>query len=446
MKYNAVLDKDLIKKARLYAFFFNWVPALVAMITVILAISVYLFTFELLPTHLVLLVGYLCVMLPRAMQSNILLGMYRKGELALFEQIVRQCCADPRYAPYILSKYATGEYQTVINICAQKLSQRQWNRRLRYIWLSGLADCYFELGDEQKLLLVCDAYDRLAAKENAPRRLAELSKEFDRYRAYAQKDEEKCREILAQGLKTDAPVNIYESAFFAARVSQYVLGDIETARAYYAKAASWNEAYSFVRVAKLELEAMERGECYVDIMPEVLPDPNFVPKAGREYVCNNVGILITYFVVIVIFVLTTICLAPKMMDWQKERELERLLEQKYLDVQDLDCFNVFVNGEIAETMFICRVDDYVLVGNARRGDNETFVYENRYMIPISDLQNPNMRLDPIDHPSGLGYHQITSAFFRSRSEIPVTAYYVTRLEISGQTFYFAVLACTDIPQ
>ena len=444
MQDHCVKDKELMRKVRQYAFFFNWVPALIGIITVIIGVSYYLFTFGRLPLYLIILVGCFCATIPRVVQKNIMLGMYRKGELALFRQLVCKSCASPRSAPYILGECAAGEHQAVINVCTKMLSQRKWNRRLRYLWLSGLSDCYFELGDDQKLLLVCEAFDRLAEKENDARRIAGLADVFARYRAYAQRDEAKCREILAQAPKTEYSINIYESAFFAARVSQHVLGDDEAARAYYAKAASWNEEYSFVRTAKLELEAMERGECYTDALPEVLPDPDYIPRAGREYMRTNLGVLVVYTVAMLLVIVTTVILAPGILERRYERELQQLLQQDYISVQELDRFNVHVGGELIETMFVCHMDETLVIGSAYTRNGQ-LVYQNQRIIPVNALQNASKPIGPIEHRSILGTHAVTTMIYLNAEDLPKQTYYVATVTIDGKTYYIAVTEVTPIP-
>lgn len=438
-------DKQVVKKALPYALLFNWAPPVAGIVTVILAVTVYLFTFERIPMYLILLIGCYCTMLPRILQNNILLGMYRKGELDLFRQIVRKCGASNRYAPFILGECAAGEHQAMIDLCSKMLSQRQWNRRLRYLWLSGLADCYFELGDCEKLLLVCDAFDRLSAKEKSTRRIANVAKVYERYRAFAQKDEAKCREFLAQGPESDSPIHIYESAFYAARVSWHVLGDLEAAKGYYAQAASWNEAYSFVRTAKLELEAIERGECYTDMMPEVLPDPEYVLRPQREYVRTNLSVMIIYFFAMALVIVSVVTLSPGIIHRRNNRELTQLLQKDFVSVQQLDRFNVLVDGKNVETMYVCLMDDHVVIGSAFLVQDE-LCYQNQYLLPAAMLQKANKTVGPICHQSITGKYEITSAFYVSADDLPEQPYYVTTIEINNQTYYYAVTEVKQLQQ
>ncbi len=444
MKNRQKNDKSVEKRALPYVLLFNWVPPVVAIVTVILAISFFFLTMKRVPIYLIVLIGCYCAVLPRILQNNILLGMYRKGELALFRQIVRKCSASNRYGPFIVGECAAGEHQAMIDLCTAMLSQRRWNRRLRYLWLAALADCYFELGDCEKLLLVCDAFDRIVAKEKNPQHVAALGEEFGRYRAYAQKDRDKCREILTQPPKTDFPVNVYERAFYAARVLDHVLDNPEAARVQYQKAASWNEDYSFVRTAKLELEAMERGECYTDTLPEVLPDPKYVPRPPKESMRNNLSVLVIYTLVMLLIMVTAITLAPRILDRRYERELEQHIKQDYLSVQQLDRFNLHADGELIETMFVCQMDDCLVIGSTYWQDGQ-LVYRNHRVIPVSALQNASKPIGPIEHESVMGTHLITTVVYLHSGDLPAQTYYAATVTIDGQTYYIAVTEITEIP-
>ncbi len=444
MKDRQKTDKSVEKRALPYVLLFNWAPPVAGIVTVILAVCCFFLTMERVPTYLIVLIGCYCAVLPRVIQNNMLLGMYRKGELALFRQIVRKCGASNRYGLFIAGECAAGEHQAMIDLCSKMLSQRKWNRRLRYLWLAGLADCYFELGDCEKLLLVCDAFDRVAAKEKDRRRTAALRDIYDRYRAYAQKDRERCREILAQPPKTDFPVDIYERAFYAARVFDHVLDNPEAARMQYQKAASWNEDYSFVRTAKLELEAMERGERYTDTVLEVLPDPAYVLRPQKEYMRTNLSVLVLYTLAMILICVTAVTLAPRIVERRYERELEQRIKQDYLSVQQLDRFNLHVDGELVETMFVCHMDDCLVIGSAYT-QNGQLVYQNHRAIPVTALQNESKPIGPIEHESVSGVHLITTAVYLRSEDLPEQVYYAATVTIDGQTYYIAVTEITEIP-
>lgn len=59
--------------------------------------------------------------------------------------------------------FYSGDYRQTVNICSAMLKKKMIKRyKLRY--LSFVGKVYFELGDSEKLKLVCDKFDEWSAK------------------------------------------------------------------------------------------------------------------------------------------------------------------------------------------------------------------------------------------------------------------------------------------
>lgn len=445
MKTTERSDRKIKTIARLYAVFFNVLPPLIGCITFVLCITVSFVFLERLFAYLILCIGIICLLLPKLLEGFLMMDLYANGDLKLYRAVTRTTGSNHRFSQYLIGECSAGEYQYAINVATACLKQKKWNRKRRYAWLNVLAYCYFELGDDQKLLLVCDAFDRISKDERNAALLQKSRPIFERYRAYAQRDAVRCRMIIDRLGNTKYPIDTYYNAFYRARVLQYVFGDTEAARQQYAKATGAANEYSFVRLAKQEMQAMEQGERYTDSMPEVLPDEGFVPRAGREYTMVQSCILGSYTIVMIIIASCSVMLIPKLMDMRTESNLKKLLEQDYISVQQLDCFNIDANDEVADSMFVCVIDESVVVGSEYITNHKQIVYQLKYSVRVSDLQNPNYRLSPIRHICGLEDYEITSAFFRSYEEIPEHALYVASIEIDGATYYLAVLDCVKLP-
>ncbi len=429
------------RNIKLYAWWYAAFPIVVVFVT--LAVMFLLFAFG--KEEFCSLVGFVgvlsMILIRRTVQSRKLKKLLGSGDVEALRSFVRYGGINyPTSGLYILAESMAGEYDLVVNHCTKMLKKRKYNRRLEYQWLSALAYCYFDLNDTQKLAEVCKAVEARKAVEKDAARLARIGRIFDFYWAYASRDGEKCQSLLDAAPRSETPIDNLRSAFMAARVAQNLLGDADTAQAYYGQVAKGNEGLGFVRIAKQELQALDAGKACAEL-PEVFPnDANPLPK-NKEYMIWRVGGLLVYFIGVLVFVLASVWVTGEIEDRKTEQEITKALSE-YATVSQVDYFELKVKGEVIDGLYVAELDGQLMIGfiaDAEQGP----LYETLCKYSAEDLQEP---LQPIRYftQKGTRRFQFDLQVFRNLQEVPKDALYVAVVTIDSHPCYVALLSASQI--
>jgi hypothetical protein len=91
-------------------------------------------------------------------------------------------------------EYYCGHYQNAISICKLKLADAKLNKRFQYFYFTYLANVYFDMGDDEKLLAIYEEYSACLAKETDKKQKS-CRKQFPRmvfYDMYLRQDWNVC--------------------------------------------------------------------------------------------------------------------------------------------------------------------------------------------------------------------------------------------------------------
>ena len=260
----------------------------------------------------------------------------------------------------ITAEYVAGNYAAAIDICKSALENKKLQRYKYYYW-TNLANCYFDIGDDEKLREVTEAFKASLAKEKEKVKLR-IKNRYPRIcllDLYVQGEYDACRELLSTSDDSTRYSNVRIDYNYA-RLS-HAKGDMEAALAMYEKVIAEGGELNIVTLAKRGIEAIKNQVEYAEMFKEDLPVSEFTckvnPKAGR-------GVLVACAVFVAIVIILNV-IAPIITARIYENKVEKAIESDYenVDVEVLATFDVEQDGELLERMFICQTSDEIWLGS-----------------------------------------------------------------------------------
>ena len=196
------------------------------------------------------------------------------AELFAYEIYAKKFLIVPE--PYrILAAINTGDYQTVVNLCAKGMSGARSDKQ-KLVYFAALARVYFELDDMEKLQMVCeDFYDYVDQSGNAEK-LESSFPVMPYYRSYANGDYDACIAFCKQRQAEGKHSRLSEiNALFLYAMAHYRLEETETAAQYFQSVASQAPGVYLATISEKYLAAISRGaEVYFEtVMPNNAGDP-----------------------------------------------------------------------------------------------------------------------------------------------------------------------------
>ena len=255
----------MIKCAIVYAVFLFGVLAACIWLDIIWALVV----------CLVLLLAMVLLVRTIANQSFLpILTQDLNAELFAYEIYAKKFMIVPE--PYrILAAINTGDYQTVVNLCAKGMSCARSDKK-KLVYFAALARVYFELDDMVKLQMVCeDFYDYVDQSGNAEK-LESSFPLMPYYRSYANGDYDACLAFCKQRQAEETRSRLSEiNALFLCAMAYYRLEETEMAVQYFQSVASQAPGVYLATISEKYLAAISRGaEVYFEtVMPNDAGDP-----------------------------------------------------------------------------------------------------------------------------------------------------------------------------
>ena len=171
--------------------------------------------------------------------------------------------------------FYSGDYHQTVNICTAMLKKKMITRyKLRY--LSFVGKVYFELGDSEKLKLVCDKFDEWSAKSRPEGILKEA---FAIYREYSNGNFEKCIDLYKNSKCKVKPrsikyklFSIYSELYYA--ILLYKAQHTEEAAKHFKKVISEGPKLNSSVIAQNYLDDIN-GVKELSTYDEVLPDEDY---------------------------------------------------------------------------------------------------------------------------------------------------------------------------
>ncbi len=338
---------------------------------------------------------------------------------------------DENNALALIYEYYLGNYQFIVNTCKKHLEATPTSEEA-YVYLYNLALVYFNLGDEEKLLAVCDAFNtRLKAETDEKIKetnyfVCMLSEFFTRY---LENDFEHCEAFLEahfpKGMRRDVPIIM----LYLRAVLYYKAGRTAEARELFFEITQTAPKMYHAVHAKQHLDSIQAGKTYAprssDLLPQDETDPRKPTKKRSEL-----------FHILMIVVAVLILLIPiSLLTDKNDKAIDKAaVEMLYEDVKILDSFFLERNGDTVESMCIASTSDAGLVVGC------TYVYDDDeedtvYFEPLAVRIEPGKAYTARGSVSG---KFITFCFYENKRDIPDKTYYISSVRYDGKQLFFAV--------
>lgn len=353
----------------------------------------------------------------------------------------------------LLGEYYCGHYANVVGICKQKLAEPKVSKRNTYIYLTYLANVYFEMGDDQNLRSVLEKYQACLITEK-PKVQAKYKKQFLRmafYEAYLNGDREKCEAWLNQS--TPVKLNAYHRTYIKARLALWD-GDWDEARGCFESLACEVPQLCYGKLAMHWLQNDDRqatyAECFspvADVQVNLFPSPHRKIRKVLIWVIIGVAMLRVGLGI----------LEGGLADRQNEQYLEKvanhrenirvMVEEDYDSVAVVDSFNLKKGDEMVDSMFVCVTDKEVLIGTL-------FVYEGEeqlYYDVVADISLGTLTHDasPLKY---CAYYATTSSyyihsyFYKNEADIPEVYEHMSSFAVNGETYYYVITEINELEE
>lgn len=375
-------------------------------------------------------------------------SLYDKLDVALYREIVKQGKMYGNLGMWaIMGEYSAGNYEAVITACEQRLNDPR-SEKYHYWFVIKLANVYFDMGDDERLDRTCRAYQALLASmpPRRSRKLERRARRMEFFAAYLAHDYDHCRSILMEKVPKEPPLLQMGLCYRKARL-HLALGETEEARACFEQVVQTAPQINYAMLSAHALEAMERGEAYGAslVLPE--SDEVFVPyreptKAKKAVaICSRIVVIVGTVLAVIGGALV---LYGEYQDWKYKKEyqayveqLELAIEQDYDGVEILETFDLEVDGQTVDSMFLCRSEEALLFGTVYRYEGEQDFYcQYHAKMSVESLKDPipiwsNGRFDCVV----TDYHGIYH-FCTTKNICPDNIQYQCRVTVDGVTVEF----------
>lgn len=184
------------------------------------------------------------------------------------------------YLEQIYFSYYTGDYQTVINICDEKLKDKKI-KNLKYTYLLFLARSYFDMGDFKNLKLVYDAFLKETQEDSKQGpKIRENYTYFKFVGLFLEGNFLECKELY-QKLILQSEVTPYKrqldkiQIFYTYAVSCYKSNDIENAKSVFLNIVKEAPLINYAKMSKDFLNAIETGKEYKPQVSSVIKQEDY---------------------------------------------------------------------------------------------------------------------------------------------------------------------------
>lgn len=273
----------------------------------------------------------------------------------------------------IQSELFLGNYANVIPACRKKLADGKCFKKYKYAYLTFLAHSYFALGDDGKLREICDWYYQYRATDKKKVKTPKGPTAFDFFNAYLNRDLDTCQQYLSQ--ENTCPAMQTEKDYERARIL-LLQGDIQAARALFSQIAYTVPMINYGLLAKQAVQSIDAGEPYSAPYANLTENADYAVMPPRKSVRYARILFIASIVFLVLYMVMMIVsrFNPQVQEYYLRKELHSTISKDYGDVDIIETFYLEKNGEIADSMFVAKSEESIIVGCVYWYDNDDTMY------------------------------------------------------------------------
>lgn len=313
--------------------------------------------------------------------------------------------------------------------------------RARILAASGLANLYFELGEEERLREICAQFPNLDPKNVAAGTVKVYQPIFDFYGRYLAGDYAACKEIMLRRKESAGARQrlMQVRCDFALALISYREGNLAEAREGFEAVRLQAPRLHYATLVPSYLQAIDAVAPFASMAPELPePDPGMleemrtVPKKGRKNRFFLLGWLIVPFLLCLVLSLSIYLPRQKLQSYYKPS----VLAAGYESPRVLTEFSLNdAAGNPVEWLVLCDTADEGLVLGT------TYYYdvspELLYFDPICENIVPGWEFSGVNDFSG---RRIRVRLYEKKSEIPEDSLYHCKIKQNGNTYYFCVIS------
>lgn len=258
--------------------------------------------------------------------------------------------------------YFTGDYQTVIDLCYNKLANKKC-KKYKYAYLMMLARTYFDNGDFENLEKICSEFELLTNASKKGKRIRNHFVIMKYYRLFLDGKFDQCKELYEEILGTKKYTNTVMAksmATFSYAVAIYKMGDYETAKQYFTEVAKSVPMMHMAKIAENYIECINNNNEYVHTPVVLVPNPEYKPPKVNKflYAANKIGWALLIIAICFWFVLGCI---NEYAAYNYEKWTHDVISPYYESFEVVDTFELYYNGEHIDSMGLIETEEDGLV-------------------------------------------------------------------------------------
>lgn len=331
-----------------------------------------------------------------------------------------------------------GDYQTVVNL-STKVLKGKVSKRNKCALLATIARAYYEMGDLEKLKIVCDTFDLYA--DGLKKTLSEqkIGMIMRYYKYFIDEKYEACNAVLDEmdAIRNNKSANEKLSrlyAIFNYGIIAYKLGNFDNAVKCFNQVVETAPKINDARIAEKYIDAINNSKP-VDLgYSEIVPDENYIIPFYNQRKKSILVLRITALVFVLIFGFFQS--AEYILKIDKNKKVEKAIIAVYGGYQSFEELRVPISKTTVLPM-------YVVIKNDGEFDLTCFVTYDNDDTKVLDIIFDDLYVGSYSWgPIGEDYI-ISFCLYENYADVPSDAICITELNNGHKTNYFAV---TNIKQ
>jgi hypothetical protein len=365
--------------------------------------------------------------------------LYQQLDLFSFKNAINE--SKSIYASVsLLAKLAiySGDYQTAINICVKELKKKQ-SLKNKYLYFSILSRAYFELGDIEKLNVICNKFNEFAS---IPTNTAKSKKVFflmRYYECFAKRDYKACLLLCEQQLANKKQSNRLAviELYFNYAIAFYKLGDAENSNQYFGLIIQEKTDLHLAALAQNYLDRLPANVVECCAVPSILPQedfapytPEFISKRRKRRVFSVILLALNILLISALLVSQYVYTIKRQEERAAyEEKLDAALAIYYEDFEKCEFFDLYKDNIYLETLSLVKTETGLhLLTVITRDGNITF----DVLMVCEDIEAERYYVEYGKSGNYIGF-KITNIDMSA-----FDCYYLCQFELYNQTYWFYI--------
>lgn len=369
--------------------------------------------------------------------------------LAIFDELKAAWYDPSRLTVYRL----LGDHQTAVTACNRILTDSKCRKKLKRLaphCIAVIADCYFELGDDDKLRSAVNGFYKYASAQRNRERIERAFPKMRFYRMYLNDEYEGCLSYIAVPLPANT---LYIPSCNELRRGMVYLkmGDTERARKEFRRAVEVAPKMSYAAARQLSLlESPDAADSDTDVLPLDGDACRFeAPSPSLKRIVTLIASAILCALLLMGASTAGERVACDRAMKQYGRDMEKYsqyvvdaAEKEHNGVGFVTALNVDKDGKPVCVLAFCETDGGLAVGemlnyDEYEGETDVDVFDTVTVIPYDVIEGDG-ELPYLSHYSPATERVVCGGMYRNKNECPDETYFVIEMKVKNTRILFAV--------